>query len=314
MPGDTLIITHTGDTTRLPGILLHEQARPVHALYEGGPGELSDNTVFWFGLVAVLLIVAGRFALLRLLKRRQHRKLQEEALAELDSHHVQYNDVLANYNSYYRSLSVPLRNRFMQRVVEFIETKKFEYIDIPPDEKMPLLISGAAIQLTFGLEKYLLEYFDTIHVLRHDYHYGIYSVPFMGHVSSSGIYLSWDNFLRGYAIDTDADNVGVHEMAHALTYVNFMADSTDDTDDEFKKGFKEFSKVARPIFNDMQSGASNLLGDYAGTNYNEFWAVSVEHFFEKPKQLKEELPELYTALCQLLNQDSLLPDKGIYPS
>lgn len=308
MPGDTLIVTTTGDTVRLPDTLFNRQPPAVP-----GFGNLSGETVFWLGVSAVLLVVVCRPYVWRLIKRYQHRKLHEEVSAGLGSHAVQYDRLLSGYNAYYRSLSQSLRKRFLQRVAEFMEIKQFDYIDIVPDEKMPLLISAAAIQLTFGLEKYLLEYFETIHILKNDYRYGVFNAPFAGHVNSTGIYLSWDNFLRGYANDNDADNVGVHEMAHALAYVNFMAGANDDIDDEFKKGFKEFSKVGRPVFNDMQNGITNILGSYAATNYNEFWAVAVENFFERPKQMKEALPELYRAMCLLLNQDTLLPDKGIFP-
>jgi len=55
----------------------------------------------------------------------------------------------------------------------------------------------------------------------------------------------------------------------------------------------------------MQNGYKNLLGDYAGTNYHEFWAVSVEVFFENPVRLKHELPELYKAMTKVLNQNPL---------
>ena len=55
----------------------------------------------------------------------------------------------------------------------------------------------------------------------------------------------------------------------------------------------------------MQEGEKNLLGDYAGTNYHEFWAVSVEMFFENPVEYKHHLPELYEAMACVLNQDPL---------
>jgi Mlc titration factor MtfA (ptsG expression regulator) len=48
-----------------------------------------------------------------------------------------------------------------------------------------------------------------------------------------------------------------------------------------------------------------MLDNYAATNYNEFWAVCVETFFEKPGQLNEQMPELYEALSDLLNQNLL---------
>ena len=46
-----------------------------------------------------------------------------------------------------------------------------------------------------------------------------------------------------------------------------------------------------------------FLRDYAKSNIHEFWAVCVEHFFEAPVQFKEQLPELYIAMCNVLNQD-----------
>jgi len=53
-----------------------------------------------------------------------------------------------------------------------------------------------------------------------------------------------------------------------------------------------------------------MLGSYAATNYQEFWAVCVENFFERPSTFKIQLPELYDAICKLLNQDMLKP--GIF--
>jgi Mlc titration factor MtfA (ptsG expression regulator) len=168
---------------------------------------------------------------------------------------------------------------------------------------MPILISAVAVQLTFGLEKFMLNYFNDIYVLKDDYHYGFYSRPFMGHVDQTGIYLSWDNFMKGITGQTPNCNVGLHEMGHALAYVNFITESEEDK--HFKKEFKNFSKVARPIFATMQEGRRNILGEYAAVNYHEFWAVSVETFFENPVRLKHELPELYQAMATLLRQDPL---------
>ena len=169
---------------------------------------------------------------------------------------------------------------------------------------MPILISAVAVQLTFGIEKFHLNYFKNIFVLKDDYHYGFYSRPFQGHVDHSGIYLSWDNFVKGIHGLTANCNLGLHEMGHALTYVNFITQTEEDK--HFKKEFKNFSKVARPIFEDMQQGGKNILGDYAGTNYHEFWAVSVEIFFENPIRMRHELPELYNAMRRLLKQDPVV--------
>jgi hypothetical protein len=63
----------------------------------------------------------------------------------------------------------------------------------------------------------------------------------------------------------------------------------------------------------MKAGEKNLLDIYAATSYEEFWAVCVETFFERAASFKRQLPELYTSLCTLLNQDPLTPDKLLPP-
>ena len=226
-----------------------------------------------------------------------------------DDRHWEFDSILSQYNPYYKSLDDTVRDRFLRRVLNFMEAKEFEYIDVEQEERMPLLISAAAVQLTFGLENYHLDHFKTIYILRENYRFGLYNMPFEGHVSEDGIYLSWSNFIREFTDYTDGQNVGLHEMAHALAYVNFTVE--EGKDDSFHNKFKDFSEVARPVFEKMQAGETTVLDPYAATNYHEFWAVSVETFFEKSHAFKKQLPELYRGLCILLNQDPLTPRKII---
>jgi Mlc titration factor MtfA (ptsG expression regulator) len=297
MPGDTPIIANARDSLRLPDSL-----NQLQATFPGKPDTGNGTGVF------IILLAAG---ILFLIIRYRRKYLQEQAYKAVQSNFTQYDEWLATYNEYYKSLPLYMRQRFLERVAWFITTKTFNALNLPLEDKMPLLISAASVQITFGLDKYLLDFFDTIYIMQHNYNYGLYNMPFEGHVNSNGIYLSWDNFLRGFENYADADNVGIHEMAHALAYVNFMAGANDGQDEAFIKRFYNFSAVARPIFNDMQQGKRNLLNEYAGTNYNEFWAVAVETFFEKSLHMKVEMPDLYIAMCSLLNQDPLVPEKLI---
>jgi len=212
-----------------------------------------------------------------------------------------YRDMVTAHLAYFRRLTAEEQHRLLFRTFLIHKAKKFHYVGIEKKEEMPVLISAVSAQLTLGLDRFSLNYFRDIFVLQHDYHYGYYSLPFMGHVDSTGIYLSWDNFLKGIHRADENSNVGLHEMAHALAYVNFVVKSEEDK--HFKNEFKNFSQVARPIFQEMQRGKKNFLGDYASTNYHEFWAVSVEMFFENPFRFKYELPDLYTAMVKLLKQD-----------
>ncbi|HEY4149104.1 MAG TPA: zinc-dependent peptidase [Chitinophagaceae bacterium] len=252
-------------------------------------------------IVLICVLVFGTIFLYSLLQEPFGRFMQRRRYKTFLKLEEYYHAIVVAHLPYFRRLTQGEQHKLLFRTYLINRSKKFHYVGIEKKEEMPVLISAVAAQLTLGLDKFSLNYFRDVFVLQHDYHYGYYSLPFMGHVDSTGIYLSWDNFLTGIHRSADNSNVGLHEMAHALTYVNFIVKTEEDK--HFKKEFKNFSKVARPIFQSMQQGERNLLGDYAATNYHEFWAVSVETFFENPFRLKYELPELYEAMVKLLKQD-----------
>ena len=54
-------------------------------------------------------------------------------------------------------------------------------------------------------------------------------------------------------------------------------------------------------FEKVHAGKS-MLRQYAGTNPAEFFACSVEAFFEKPIEMKKKAPELYNQLAEFFNQ------------
>ncbi|MBC7903945.1 MAG: zinc-dependent peptidase [Gemmatimonadaceae bacterium] len=257
-------------------------------------------------LVFIGTIILGPFTG-RPLRIARNKWIENRAHGSIGRYFEYYDTRLAPCNAYYRSLGQEQKVKFVKRVYAFSRSKKFEYIGVEPKQEMPLLISSAAIQITFGLDKYLFSYFTTIYVLKAEYRYGLNPNNFQGHVNSHGIYLSWENFVRGYEDYTDAHNVGLHEMAHALAFVNFMDPGGRSEDEKFIADWSHFSAVARPIFTEMQAGRSTIFGSYAATNYNEFWAVAVENFFERPQLVKTNMPELYREMCILLNQDPLNP-------
>jgi Glucose-regulated metallo-peptidase M90 len=225
---------------------------------------------------------------------------KEKGAADMES----AREILELYFPGFLSYTALEKDIFVKRVVAFVDYRIFEFSFSCPDvDKAQFLISAVAVQLTFGLDNYLLKYFNRICVHQNDYYYGIYPIPFQGHTSNGEIHFSWSSFLEGISDATDKQNVGLHEMAHAITYECFNVGNKGDT--HFKNEFANFSKVARPLFNKIQLQPNSYLGNYAATNYNEFWAVSVEAFFEQPQQLYNAFPTLYIAIAKLLKQDFL---------
>ncbi len=214
-----------------------------------------------------------------------------------------YHQILSTHYKYYNRLSDADKERFLWRTFQFVNSKRFHFIGLREREEMSILVSATAVQLSFGMQNFMLDFFKDIYIFRNDYHYAHFTRPLQGHVNRHGIYLTWQHFVKGMNGMEYNANLGLHEMAHAYTFVNFVTRCG--IDRHFYKQFKAYSAVARPLFQQMQNGRKTILGDYAATNYHEFWAVSVEVFFENPVLLRHELPELYEAISQLLNQDPL---------
>ena len=73
---------------------------------------------------------------------------------------------------------------------------------------------------------------------------------------------------------------------------------------EFKRHFNEVMAEGQKIFDQRNTGSS-VFNDYAYKNLQEFWAESVEMFFERPGVMQAACAELFIILKQLLHQDPL---------
>jgi MtfA peptidase len=218
-----------------------------------------------------------------------------------------YSFIIGGVFSYFNDLSKELKWRFVKRTYQFRQLKKFHYIGLESNEDVAVLVSASAVQVTFGLDNYSLSYFKDIYILADAYHMDNDDELYVGHVAPDGIYLSWKHFLHGYSQKNDNVNVAVHEMAHALLYNNFFAQYGIDA--HFRLNYEKFSNSTGPILADVITNRRSYLRSYAFSNLHEFWAVSAEAFFEYPQGLKANMPDLYEALCRVLNQDPMTKNK-----
>ena len=220
-----------------------------------------------------------------------------------------YSFVIGSLFSYFNDLPVEEKKRFVQRVHQFKATKKFHFIGMEENDDVSTLVGASAVQVTFGLKNYQLSHFQNIYVLADAYRMENDEELYVGHVAAEGIYLSWKHFMYGYTDRMDNVNVAVHEMAHALLYNNFFAQYG--MDKHFRLNYERFSTTTGPILAEVITQRRSYLRSYAFSNLHEFWAVSVEAFFVNPQGLKKNMPELYEALCRVLNQDPMTKSKII---
>ncbi len=212
---------------------------------------------------------------------------------------------LEKYSAYYLKLSATNKQIFQKRVVYFINHKQFiprGYTHI--NSEMQVLIASAAVQLTFGFPKMHFPHFWRILVYQDDYYSKITQKYHQGEVNPHGfIVLSWRNILEGFKNATDGKNLALHEMTHALHLENTIANAEYSFLKE--KDWQVFNQLALAEMARMKRGQSYLFRAYATTNFHEFFAVTVEHFFERTAYFSTEAPELYTATANILKQDPL---------
>jgi Mlc titration factor MtfA (ptsG expression regulator) len=214
-----------------------------------------------------------------------------------------YRDVLEKYFSYYRQLDEIGKNKFAQKVCNFIYGKRFIPRNI--DEvtlEARVLIAATAVQLTFGLPDIYLQHFNKILVYPNDYYSAITKRYHKGEVNPRFgiIVISWQSFVDGFVNPRDAVSLGLHEMAHALRLENIIRNEEYKFFDEDL--IRRFDACAHKLC-EVINWSETFFRPYACANEDEFFSVAVENFFERPDEFKESLPELYSILSKLLNQD-----------
>lgn len=212
--------------------------------------------------------------------------------------------ILTKHFPYFNGLDGVEKTSFIDRLQQFLSIKTFIIHDESGFKEMPVLISATAIQLTLGLDKYLLPNFDVIHIFPEAFIGVQPSIRFLeGNVSGNTINLSWKHFLKGFQFPNDGANVGLHEMAHAYYFQYF--ETNQQIDKDFVGAFPGFKNFGNKVFEQENKDGTNLYSRYALQDFQEFWAESIEIFFEKPSSMKDKYPQLYQSICAILNQDPL---------
>ena len=112
------------------------------------------------------------------------------------------------------------------------------------------------------------------------------------------IVLSWGDVIRGVTDDSDGFNVVLHEFAHKLDEENEGTDGLPmlHADHHYREWVDVLGREYEALEKRVMRGDNHVLDDYGLESPPEFFAVATESFFEKPKAMRERLPELYEQL------------------
>ena len=140
------------------------------------------------------------------------------------------------------------------------------------------------------------------------YEGGVVSVdrPIDGEAWPGGpVILAWDRVEADSRSAQSGRNVVLHEFAHHLDAANGIVDGVPPL--ERRVSLSRWASVLRPEFEALAAASAHdeptLLDDYGATNPGEFFAVAVEVFFSRARDLLARHPDLYGVLSAYFRQD-----------
>ena len=214
--------------------------------------------------------------------------------------------ILEQQFPYYARLSEKHKKEFRNKLEVILTTKSFMGrggLRIVTSE-MKILIGATMVMVTFGWKDLRLPHFSKILIYPDTYYSTISRQYHRGEVNPRYgiIVMSWDCFLNGLGDENDGVNLGIHEVAHALKLENQIYYNGES---QFFNAevYKSFQKFAKTEVENIQDGKLTIFRLNGCIDADEFFAVALEAFFEKPHEFFGYNPDLYGSLVRLMQQD-----------
>ena len=118
------------------------------------------------------------------------------------------------------------------------------------------------------------------------------------------VILSWAEVLAGAANATDGRNVVLHEFAHQIDQDSGVADGRPWRPNAALR--QRWTQAMGAGFARLQQQPSTVIDAYGASDPAEYFAVVTEVFFERPRALADEAPDVYRELVDLYRVDPLV--------
>ncbi len=268
--------------------------------------------IFWL----IITLIIGTLALFapRIWRSIKRRQIKREPFPKT------WRDILRRRIPYFRDMPADLQLQLKKHIQVFIAEKQFrgfQGVEITDEVKVTIAAQACLLLLNRSTD-----YFPK---LRFIYVYPSAFYRRHSQVDQAGVHhesrqlllgeswdygkviLSWDDTLAGAADPQDGRNVVIHEFAHQLDH---ESGTTNGAPILAKVAlYPNWAKVFQTEFANLQArlrtGIDSVIDPYGATNPAEFFAVTSEIFFERPKALAREHSELYQQLAQYYCVDPL---------
>jgi Mlc titration factor MtfA (ptsG expression regulator) len=254
------------------------------------------------------------------LKKRRRRTILEQPYP------TQWEKWTAEAVPDYHELNDDEREQLRELVRVFVAEKVWEGCKgVVVTEEMKVTIAAQACLLLLGIEH---EYFSNVRsILIFPRHFiplpneapddsGVVhqsSEAALGQAWENGpIILSWESSRAGGRNSEDGLNVVLHEFAHKLDLRDGLVNGTPPLNnrEQHARWVEVMQREFDILVEKTEKRKATLLDKYGATDSGEFFAVSVECFFEKPTQLRQKHPDLYEVLRDYFNQNPAARSRG----
>jgi Mlc titration factor MtfA (ptsG expression regulator) len=200
---------------------------------------------------------------------------------------------------FYRRLSGEIQKRFLELLKIFVWEKIFIGAGgMEITDRVRVIISACAVRLILYLD---LSYYDRlteIIVYPYIYKHKDEEKALLGEARDWGtVVLSWPAVLEGLSQPEDGHHTTIHEFAHVLDRSDGAFDGTPKL--KARADYKPWAEIMSRHFFGLQRGDAvecKVLRMYGAMNEAEFFAVATESYFERPRLMKDLLPDLYAEL------------------
>jgi Mlc titration factor MtfA (ptsG expression regulator) len=248
-------------------------------------------------------------------KRRRRDELRGQSFPQA------WENVLQSDFHLYRRLPEADKDELKQHIAVFIDEKRFEGCDgFEITDEVRVIIAAHACLLLLHRDT---DYFPTMESIlvyptaflvdvaeaKDDWVVSEYTEDRAGESWDLGpVVLSWDDVLDGLSADAVGYNVVLHEFTHQLDLENGDVDGVPklSSEEEYQVWSEGFNDAYDRFIADVDAGRRTKLDEYGAEGPPEFFAVTVEAFFEMPADLKSTYPRVYEALVRYFEQDPAL--------
>ena len=224
--------------------------------------------------------------------------------------------ILEKHVEFYRNLSEIQKIHFQERCMRFLSETKIVGVGCEIAAVDKVFLAASAIIPIFAFPDWHYTNLTLIQVYPGPFNLefdnpkaykninGLVGTGFMADI----MFISQKALRHGFLLESDKRNTAIHEFIHLIDMMDGEVDGIPKILMEQKHMMPWLMMMDHTMGEMMEKEID--IREYGATNRMEFFAVLAEYFFERPRLLERNHPELFEMLKTMFHQDPKTKVKG----